>query len=280
MDTVNRVYHAASHAVWGEEEAKSGEEPVSGETGKGTATDPYDAGNMEGMKCNNFLYLWNCPGWRLTKWLEQETTAEETSSSSQDNIASQKTPGSTGGSSDPKSTSERSPRPADPVAPTNATYPVAGGLVGDPSTGTGSMSKHQGAGSPFDKPSDEQVSHIRDRKSVAEGVQSPALGDDEPVSSRDTATSQKLGAQDTSTPPSNVSGRRSTGTESTAESTQKSEAELGSGEKYVKSSGFAAEGGDFDATQPGAGREADRMEHNPSLNYILTIGLANLPFPN
>ncbi|CAG9941919.1 unnamed protein product [Clonostachys rosea f. rosea IK726] len=30
-------------------------------------------------------------------------------------------------------------------------------------------------------------------------------------------------------------------------------------EEYVKSTGFAAEGGDFDATKPGAGREADRL---------------------
>jgi hypothetical protein len=33
----------------------------------------------------------------------------------------------------------------------------------------------------------------------------------------------------------------------------------GSGEQYVKSSGLKADGGDFDATKPGAGREADRM---------------------
>lgn len=32
----------------------------------------------------------------------------------------------------------------------------------------------------------------------------------------------------------------------------------GSGEQYVKSSGLQADGGDFDATKPGAGREADR----------------------
>lgn len=32
----------------------------------------------------------------------------------------------------------------------------------------------------------------------------------------------------------------------------------GSGEKYVKTSGLQADGGDFDATKPGAGREADR----------------------
>lgn len=32
----------------------------------------------------------------------------------------------------------------------------------------------------------------------------------------------------------------------------------GTGEQYVKTSGLAADGGDFDATKPGAGREADR----------------------
>lgn len=33
----------------------------------------------------------------------------------------------------------------------------------------------------------------------------------------------------------------------------------GTGELYVKTSGLAADGGDFDATKPGAGREADRL---------------------
>lgn len=32
----------------------------------------------------------------------------------------------------------------------------------------------------------------------------------------------------------------------------------GTGEEYVRSSGLKADGGDFDATNPGAGREADR----------------------
>jgi hypothetical protein len=32
----------------------------------------------------------------------------------------------------------------------------------------------------------------------------------------------------------------------------------GTGEKYVKSSGMKADGGDFDAAKPGAAREADR----------------------
>ncbi|KAJ9154993.1 hypothetical protein NKR23_g2212 [Pleurostoma richardsiae] len=43
----------------------------------------------------------------------------------------------------------------------------------------------------------------------------------------------------------------------------------GTGEQYVKSSGLKADGGDFDASRPGAGREADRLMeqkgiHNPT----------------
>ncbi|KAI9766336.1 MAG: hypothetical protein M1840_006600 [Geoglossum simile] len=33
----------------------------------------------------------------------------------------------------------------------------------------------------------------------------------------------------------------------------------GTGRKYIRSTGMAADGGDFDATRPGAGREADRL---------------------
>jgi hypothetical protein len=38
----------------------------------------------------------------------------------------------------------------------------------------------------------------------------------------------------------------------------------GTGEKWVKSTGLAAEGGTFDAAAPGAGREADREFFFPS----------------
>ncbi|KAI1180255.1 hypothetical protein F4777DRAFT_574015 [Nemania sp. FL0916] len=43
----------------------------------------------------------------------------------------------------------------------------------------------------------------------------------------------------------------------------------GTGEKYEKTTGLQADGGDFDATRPGAGREADRLMeekgiHNPT----------------
>lgn len=44
----------------------------------------------------------------------------------------------------------------------------------------------------------------------------------------------------------------------------------GTGEKYVKSTGMQADGGDFDATKPGAGREAD-SESKPHLPHLETV---------
>jgi hypothetical protein len=42
--------------------------------------------------------------------------------------------------------------------------------------------------------------------------------------------------------------------------------EKGMGTKYVRSTGMAADGGDFDATKPGAGREANRLMEEKGLH--------------
>ncbi|KAL8365993.1 hypothetical protein RB595_004666 [Gaeumannomyces hyphopodioides] len=44
----------------------------------------------------------------------------------------------------------------------------------------------------------------------------------------------------------------------------------GSGEKLVKASGLAADGGDFDAANPGAGREADRLLEQKGISHQKT----------
>lgn len=41
----------------------------------------------------------------------------------------------------------------------------------------------------------------------------------------------------------------------------------GTGEQYVKTSGLQADGGDFDATKPGAGKEADRKYFEPHFDF-------------
>jgi hypothetical protein len=49
METITNAANAASKAIWGDSTKSSSEEPVSGETGSGTAAEPYDKGNLEGM---------------------------------------------------------------------------------------------------------------------------------------------------------------------------------------------------------------------------------------
>lgn len=44
---------------------------------------------------------------------------------------------------------------------------------------------------------------------------------------------------------------------------------------YVRSTGFAADGGNFDARQPGAGREADRKETPCPSRFVLATFLAS-----
>lgn len=46
-----------------------------------------------------------------------------------------------------------------------------------------------------------------------------------------------------------------------AEGEEETQESKGTGELYVRTTGLAADGGDFDATKPGAGREADREYH-------------------
>ena len=112
----------------------------------------------------------------------------------------------------------------------NASSGAAEPSVGaDPSSGQKSEQKQQGADRPHEVPSEEGLQAIREKK---EAVEKTASGEG--------------GANDLE-----KSGRGDVPGE------QKS-TEKGTGEKWVKSTGLAADGGDFDASKPGAGREADR----------------------
>jgi len=64
-------------------------------------------------------------------------------------------------------------------------------------------------------------------------------------------------------------GKDAEGDDEDDDGPQKTSHGEGTGEKYVKSSGLKADGGDFDAANPGAGKEADRLleekgMHNPT----------------
>lgn len=107
--------------------------------------------------------------------------------------------------------------------------------IPDPSSKPKSAQQHQGADRPLEEPVGDQVGTLAKDKVHAERAQA-----------RDpTATYSPLipGLPDDKTgSPADVEKDNSSGT----------------GEKYVQSTGLAAQGGNFDAAAPGAGKEADR----------------------
>ncbi|KAI9676643.1 MAG: hypothetical protein M1829_002960 [Trizodia sp. TS-e1964] len=105
--------------------------------------------------------------------------------------------------------------------------------------------RQQGADKPADVPTDTQTAAIKQRKETVEASASTGT----PADNNDTATHKP----DAGPPP--VAG-------TVPDSKPKPQSEStgsGTGEKWVKSTGLAADGGDFDASAPGAGKEADRL---------------------
>lgn len=110
----------------------------------------------------------------------------------------------------------------------------------------------QGGNRPLEESTSEQTGAVIGEKAETEGAQAgkpqsdPSLNEGAPKS--EDPSGKPLG-----TVP-DVS-REHTQLQDSTEDTSESK---GTGEIYIKSTGVAAQGGDFDAANPGAGKEADR----------------------
>ena len=122
--------------------------------------------------------------------------------------------------------------------PVGSMGPVEPSVGADPASGQKPIQKQQGADRPGDEPSAEQAEAIGSEKAATEESQAS-----QPTDTSATGTSGG--------PPKTGGEEKKAGPD--APSTGE-----GTGEIWVKSSGVAADGGDFDATKPGAGREAER----------------------
>ncbi|MCJ1252074.1 hypothetical protein MMC30_009312 [Trapelia coarctata] len=129
--------------------------------------------------------------------------------------------------------------------------------------------KQQGADRPVEEPSGEQLGAIKKKKEKHEGVQAGSdptdpTGDDgasaPPPKDPNDHSGEPLGTVD--------HGAEGQGEKKKNEQEGPSE-EKGTGEKWVKTSGVAADGGDFDATKPGAGKEAERLLEEKGIKRTL-----------
>jgi len=243
-NTVSSVATAASKLIWGEgEQAQEhtatnetqGTEPISGEQGKGTASDPFDKGNSE-----NPISGEPTPATSTTT----PSTGPNPTSAAAGGVPHPEHETSKTGvvgnmTSDPKGSDVR---PSESAAHAGAA----------PESGAAPAQKQQGAANPTDEPSTKSKSttNIDD------------IDGEEALKKRD--------PNDHSGEPMHMHGAGEEKTSTKIEDRRESKAgqpggqdmgkeEHGTGEQWVKTSGLAAEGGDFDATKPGAGREADRL---------------------
>lgn len=124
----------------------------------------------------------------------------------------------------------------------------------DPASGAQDAQKHQAADRPEDEPSSGEHSGIQEAKKEAEDAQKVDTSGPGP---QPLSEMHKAGG-----------GTSSSGGDD--DGPQKASHGEGTGQKYVKSSGMKADGGDFDAAVAGAGKEADRT-YNQSVQSNIQV---------
>lgn len=136
--------------------------------------------------------------------------------------------------------------------PSDAQKDIPGvSVLPDPTSAQKPEQEHQGAGRPEEEPTGAGADAVKQAKTEVEESQNQTSEHDsndhsgEPLG---TVKHQGSEERDEGKLPSEASGKEGTGME------------------YVKSTGLAADGGNFDAAKPGAGREADR-----TYSYLLAI---------
>lgn len=253
METINNVTSAATRAIWGDsasanksQSTESGTEPLSGATGNTASGEPYDTGNKDPTNTKSAT----TPG-------KTETYYSPESGVSSHDVKKTDTFGNTAAtgpirpehdtdktgmtSANQHSNSFGSDRPSNA---NDTSGPGAEPSVGaDPASAPQNTQKQQGADRPREEPSSDEHTRIKETKANAEKAQDMDTNGPGPQPSSTTNNS--------ATGPPSSSGDDN--------GLQKESHGTGTGEKYVKSSGLKADGGDFDAANPGAGKEADRL---------------------
>ncbi|KAK7963712.1 hypothetical protein PG996_008599 [Apiospora saccharicola] len=272
METVNSMAAAAAKAVWGESDTTAtannethGQEPISGAQGNVSKGEPFDKGNMDpqpsAASVNTHEASTTTPSTSTmpststhqpTSTLNEHasTTTPTTSSTTtvphHETAQFAKTTGTAAGSDEAPAT-ERSElkakdTPADSTKAQNDTRDPSDPKTNPKNAPTDVDNTGEGinAGQDLDKiPAPKPLDELaRERGGDAGKVGDGATSSS--VDKTETAGEKKDEAEDPNDPHAKSAGE-------------------GTGEKYVKTTGLQADGGDFDATKPGAGREADRL---------------------
>ncbi|KAI8949473.1 hypothetical protein F4801DRAFT_403252 [Xylaria longipes] len=229
METINNMAASAAKAVWGENKPST-EEPVSGRTGDTSKGEPYDAGNMEPASANAGD---EAPSSAPTNATEDAKFAKETGTAAESNDTPDNPSTNLKATSVPEDTSKGQEDTRDPEDPKTNPKSAPTDVNDAPEEGVNEAQK-------LDGPGPKPIAELAKKNGGDAGNESSSSVD-----------------------------KANKGEKETEESNEEKHESKGTGEEYVKTSGLQADGGDFDATKPGAGREADRLMeqkgiHNPT----------------
>ncbi|PGH04585.1 hypothetical protein GX51_03418 [Blastomyces parvus] len=261
MDTIKHVVEAAETYLWGNDEASntpSGEEPIAGVQGKGTAADPYDAGNAPRDVALE----------HVKESAEQaENEEQEGGAAAQERDNRGIIPGFVPGSGSSTTSAGGQAQITEP----SKTEPD----VAAKDTPTAASMRSETTSMPAPSPSTLETPATSTNAPTATGMPP----DTHPPPSLQASTAEAGGSMGSSKGREQHTATTGAAPAGPVSSPQKLNAASARGqpqaqnlppqEHHVISTGFAAEGGDFDAAEPGAGREADRLlaEHHQEVSH-------------
>jgi len=246
METISNAAtaaaNAAAKAVWGDSTAQK--EPVSGAKGDVSKGEPYDAGNLEPRRQEQVEQ--SLEGHHVdtapTPHPREDTTALQSDTRDPAKV--------------PHNESE--------LHQVDTTTPGLASKPSEPSKPSALESYDSRPSEAIDSrptehtPLNDNRNQGRDNIAESKVPELKAAGSTVPEVKLPESTISETKVPDTKIPEARSSEPSSLESTSSINKTE-SEDSKGTGTEYVRTTGLAADGGNFDATLPGAGREADRL---------------------
>ncbi|TFB01852.1 hypothetical protein CCMA1212_006152 [Trichoderma ghanense] len=251
METINQIASSAAKAVWGDSNPEAHKEPISGATGDVSKGEPYDAGNLDP---------------------EDQSKVESSLNDKNENIDKDDTPSdlaegeyyalSSSAKYKPLPETPTQEQPKDNITmPQGTTQPQDISKPRDTPTDTRSNIP---ADKPSDKPADTSV-NPEEGKPLDE-LTGKGPRPVEELARENGGNAAAAASDDSVSSPQDKDSKPEPSVEEKQNHENAHEGDAAAEEtEYVKTTGLAADGGDFDAAKPGAGREADRLMEQKGL---------------
>lgn len=258
MDTIKS-------AIWGDNNARAAdEEPISGEQGRGTVSEPYDKGNEE-IQQEEEAKNANAANQNANMEMEEKDGPSDATNQTGDPSSGVQPEQKQQGADRPEETPDNSGNVDSAADNSNSAVNNSSSTADKPSTsdisGDGEKPTSSKSGKPDMPHTDSQREELM---KTGEFPRDPDDHSGEPMKMHGgSADKDKPAADDGNDAESKVKTDRSASV--AQEGGGPHGKTLGTGTEYFKSSGVAADGGDFDATKPGAGAEATRLMEEAGL---------------